>query len=56
MNLNLKEHLEELIQDKNKPTDKDRITALENAMADIAIMLVGVEDNGGVHQDTVLPL
>lgn len=31
---------------KNQPTDKERIEALENAITDIAVMLVGGENNG----------
>lgn len=30
---------------KEQPTDKDRISALESAITDLAMMLVEVEDN-----------
>ena len=30
---------------KEQPTDKDRISALEKAIADLAVMLVGGVDN-----------
>lgn len=39
--VDIKKVLEEFIQEQNQPTDKDRITALENAIADLAIMLAG---------------
>lgn len=43
--LDIKKVLEEFIQEQNQPTDKERIIALESAITDLAMMLIGVEDN-----------
>ena len=43
--VDVKKVLEEFVQEQNKPTDKDRITALESAITDLAMMIVGVEDS-----------
>lgn len=45
MELNLKEPLNKLIQEKMQPTEKDRIAALENALTDLAMMIVGVSSD-----------
>lgn len=45
MGLDLKKHLEELMEKANKPTSEDRIAVLESAIADIAIMLTEESNN-----------
>lgn len=37
--------MEEFIQEISQPTDKDRISALESAVTDLAIMIMGVDEN-----------
>ncbi|MBQ4572132.1 MAG: hypothetical protein IJA80_02495 [Clostridia bacterium] len=45
MDINLKETLDKIVEEKMRPTEKDRIVALENALTDIAMMVAGVENN-----------
>ena len=41
------------IQFPQEVTDKQRISALESAIADLSVMLAGGVDNGWVYQNTV---
>lgn len=45
MKTDLKERLEKIMKEHNKPTSEDRIAALESAITDIAIMLTEVSSN-----------
>jgi hypothetical protein len=44
METDLKELLEKIIEEHNKPTEKDRINALEKAIADLAIIIGEASD------------
>lgn len=45
MGTDLKELLDKIVQEHNKPTSEDRINALEYAIADLAMMIVEVVNN-----------